>query len=229
MSSFRKNHVTSNVRPDTNKSLVPSKLQTDSTMKNFLALLTVSTIALCGTCDAFQGQGGRDRDRQGPPGGGQRGPRGGEQMMPPIIKALDTDGDGAISSAEMANAAASLATLDQNGDGVLEIGEMMPPRPERGGRGGRGGPGGPGGERGGGANGFIERVMQNDADGDGKVSLAEAPERMQGFFERLDGNNDGFLTPEELTEASRNWQGGGGGRRGGGGGEGQRPRRPGSE
>ena len=212
-------------------------------MKNLFAftLIVVSTIVMASTCEAFQGR----PNRQGPPGergggqrggpGGQRGGPGGQRGGPgamdvPIIKALDADKDGKISSQEMANAATALATLDKNGDGVLEMDEMMPPRPERGERGGRRGQGGPrGGE--GGSNGFVDRMMQNDTDGDGKVSADEAPERMQGFFDRLDSDKDGFLTKEEITEASNRWSGGGGrggGDRGGDGG-GQRPKRPASE
>ena len=61
---------------------------------------------------------------------------------PPILEALDTDGDGVISAAELANASASLAKLDKNGDGKLTPDEFMGgPRSE--GRGPRG-PRGPG-------------------------------------------------------------------------------------
>ena len=226
-------------------------------MKNFFAftLIVVSTIVMASSCEAFQGR----PDRQGPPGGGRGGPGGGQRGGPggerggfqrggpggerggpgamevPIIQALDADKDGKISAEEMQNAASALATLDKNGDGFLDHDEMMPARRERGGRGGRGGQGGPRGGEGGDSNGFVDRMMENDTDGDGKVSAAEAPERMQSFFERLDGDSDGFLTKEEITEASQRWSGGGGrGGRGGGGGRnggggGQRPTRPASE
>jgi hypothetical protein len=60
---------------------------------------------------------------------------GGKRPVPPIFAALDTDSDGAISATELANAPASLAKLDKNGDGRLTPDEFM------GGRGpGRGGP-----------------------------------------------------------------------------------------
>ena len=217
--------------------------ETSEAMKNFFAftLIVVSTIVMASSVEAFQDRPNRDgppgrergdRGGRGGPGGerGQRGgpggERGGPRMEIPIIQALDADKDGKISSEEMANAATALATLDKNGDGVLEHDEMMPARPERGGRrGGQGGGGPRGGE--GDSNGFVDRMMENDTDGDGKVSADEAPERMQGFFERLDGDKDGFLTKEEIMEASKRWQGGGGG--GGRDGGGQRPRRPGSE
>ncbi len=44
---------------------------------------------------------------------------------PPLVAALDADGDGVISAAEIANASAALLTLDKNGDGQLGPGEYM--------------------------------------------------------------------------------------------------------
>lgn len=53
------------------------------------------------------------KDGEQPKDGPQRGP------VPPLIHALDTDGDGVISADEIANAATSLLTLDRNEDGKL--------------------------------------------------------------------------------------------------------------
>ncbi len=64
-------------------------------------------------------------------GAGKGGPK------PPIFSALDSNGDGAVSSDELSNAATILGTLDRNGDGGLEPEEYRPPRPaERGSSGG---------------------------------------------------------------------------------------------
>lgn len=41
-------------------------------------------------------------------------------------------------------------------------------------------------------------LMQLDKDGDGRVSRQEAPERMSGFFDRIDTNGDGFLDRAEI-------------------------------
>ena len=71
-------------------------------------------------------------------------PERGRRPQSPIIAALDADGDGEISAAEMANAVAALKELDKNGDGKLTREEFAAPRQGRGGP-GRGGPGGPGG------------------------------------------------------------------------------------
>jgi hypothetical protein len=86
--------------------------------------------------------------RPPPPGGtNQFGFRGGKHPVPPIIAALDTDKDGELSAAEIANASAALLTLDKNGDGVLTQDEIRPRGP--GGPGGHAGPEGPGGPGGG--------------------------------------------------------------------------------
>lgn len=69
-----------------------------------------------------------------------------KRPVPPMLAALDTDKDGTISAAELANAPASLAKLDKNGDGQLTPDEFMGGPRGGEGRGPRGpkGPGGPG-------------------------------------------------------------------------------------
>jgi hypothetical protein len=78
-------------------------------------------------------------------------PEGHGRPVPPIIAALDANGDGIIDAVEISNAAAVLTKLDVNGDGNLSMDELRPTRPEggpgaRGDREHRGGPGGPGGK-----------------------------------------------------------------------------------
>lgn len=83
-----------------------------------------------------------DGERKGPPQG-ERGPRpdgpgpDGERKtfnlpIPPVIGALDANGDKTISADEIANASAALKTLDKNGDGALQKEEMRPEPPLRG-------------------------------------------------------------------------------------------------
>ena len=50
--------------------------------------------------------------------------------MPPIVVALDANGDGIIDAAEIANATAALAKLDKNGDGEISYDEALPSAPD---------------------------------------------------------------------------------------------------
>lgn len=184
-----------------------------------------------------RGEGGRrggfGRGFGGPEGGG--GP-GRMMAMFPIMQALDKDEDGTLSSEEIDNAVAALKALDKNEDGKLTMEELMPMRGE-GGFGGPGGPGGFGGPAGpgGGPEAMVARLMENDANGDGKLSQEELPERMAArMMERADEDGDGFLSKEEIEKSIPAGRGGfGRGGRGAGRAEGEgapegrrRPRRP---
>ena len=47
---------------------------------------------------------------------------------------------------------------------------------------------------------IVDRLMQSDADGDGKVSREEMGEgRFAAVFDQADANGDGFLTEEEIS------------------------------
>ena len=134
---------------------------------------------------------GQRQPRQGR-GGDKReaGPARGMRLPPsPLMRTLDTDKDGALSADEIKNAAASLKKLDKNDDGKLSGKELRPPRPPK-----RPGGGPPGGEE------FIKRFMSFDKDGDGKVSDAELPERMQRMMQFADTNKDGLLDEEEIKK-----------------------------
>lgn len=54
------------------------------------------------------------------------GPDGRMPPAPPLLRALDTNGDGIIDANEIANAPAELKTLDKNGDGQLTPDEYRP-------------------------------------------------------------------------------------------------------
>ena len=45
---------------------------------------------------------------------------------------------------------------------------------------------------------MLERIFENDKDGDGKIAKDEASERMQSRFETADTDKDGFLTKDEV-------------------------------
>jgi Ca2+-binding EF-hand superfamily protein len=74
----------------------------------------------------------------------------------------------------------------------------------------------------------VKTLMAFDANGDGKLSRSELPERFQGLFDRADLNKDGFLTPDEIrkmaaAQAPPPEPEGRGGRGGGGRGRGDGP------
>jgi Ca2+-binding EF-hand superfamily protein len=132
------------------------------------------------------------------PPGGREGGRGMFRM--PLMTALDTDGDGEISTKEIDEAPMHLRTLDANKDGKLTMEEL---RPAGGGRGPFGG--GPNGGAGGGAGGeeMVNRLMEYDTDKDGKLKAEDLPERMRAIVTRADANKDGVVTRDELAAMSR--------------------------
>lgn len=221
--------------------------------KPMIATLAVAlTVGLTLTSVAQPPERGRRGDGEGPPPG--RGDRAGQMRermgAHPLVVALDTDGDGELSADEIANAAAALKKLDRNEDGKIDRREMLGGMRGPGGPGGPAGPGGPGaGRRPGGAGpggrqrdpaAMVERMMQRDKNDDGFLAGDEIPERMEAMLVRLDTDEDGKLSREELEamagRAGREGGGPGGARRGrrggpGGGPDGPpngntRPRRP---
>ena len=198
---------------------------------------------------------GRERGpRDGAPG--ERGPRDGERgprdrgpggrgnfmMMLPIFVVLDVNKDGEISKEEMDNATASLKKLDKDKDGKLSQEELRPDFGNFGRRDGdRRGPGGGfgggfGRRDGDGGGDFVERMMANDKNKDGKITKDELPERMQRMFDNIDTNKDKALDKAELTKTAEQFnarfrsRGGDRGDRGGDRGrrnsDGDRPKRP---
>lgn len=104
-----------------------------------------------------------------------------------VLKALDTDGDGKLSAAEIAASNKSLLTLDTNGDGQITNDELSS-RPENAGAS---------------AEDLVKQLMAFDKNGDGVLTPDELPARMQSLFERADANKDGKLTPDEIRAMAR--------------------------
>jgi polyisoprenoid-binding protein YceI len=100
---------------------------------------------------------------------------------------------------------------------VLVGGTSIPGASATAGAGPAGGPGGGGpGGGGGGGRGFgdpAEFFKQQDADGDGKLSGDEIPERMRDSLETIDTDGDGSVSQAEFEERMRQFRE----RRGGGG------------
>ena len=87
--------------------------------------------------------------------------------MFPIMKALDSDGNGELSTKEIENAVAALKSLDKDQNGTLTVEEMMPDMSQMRGGFGQGGPGrpGPGAQRGGQNRQPQRPEMDDDDDG----------------------------------------------------------------
>jgi Ca2+-binding EF-hand superfamily protein len=100
-----------------------------------------------------------------------------------LIKALDTNQDGALSADEIANAPKSLLLLDQNQDGKISGEEFHPTlRPLQ----------SP-------TAATTERLLEFDKNKDGSLTKQELPERLHGMLAQADTDKDGILTKAELT------------------------------
>ena len=97
----------------------------------------------------------------------------------PILATLDLNHDGELSASEIAAAAASLQLLDLDHDGTLtarEIAVHQMTVEER-----------------------VHHMLDEfDGDKDGRIARAEAPERMQAEFDKIDKDGDGYLSADEL-------------------------------
>jgi Ca2+-binding EF-hand superfamily protein len=131
---------------------------------------------------------GRADDENGRGDGrfGRGGPGGFFRRPNPMFQAIDANSDGEISETELKRAVTALKKLDADSDGKITLEEASP----------QGGPGGPFGD----ANAMIDRWMENDANGDGKLQVDEVPERMAWMLQGADQNNDQAVDRAELEQ-----------------------------
>ena len=127
-------------------------------------------------------------------------PQAGDKRPAPFVQ-LDTDKDGNISRAEWdAPRLAALKAMDPDADGVVTLAEMKAEAVAR--------------ATARAEAGAERRFARLDADGDGRVTAAEAmmarpegPHKARGhggdLFARLDADKDGTLTTQELDAARK--------------------------
>jgi hypothetical protein len=148
-----------------------------------------------------QGGGGGGPRGGGPPGqgggpggqaGGPRGPQPGDGPRQPWIvvhaEEIDLDEDKIISRDEIVGEATkAFAGYDTSGDGKLSQSEL----------------GGRGGSRSA-MGGFLKgHSKEIDRDGDGVLTRTEAIGNAERMFAKMDSNDDGKITPEEMSAARR--------------------------
>jgi glycyl-tRNA synthetase beta subunit len=113
-----------------------------------------------------------------------------------MIEHFDKNGDGKLQVSELPERMQKfLGKADADKDGVLTVAELTAARDAfhakfEGHRGDFGKKLDP-----------AEMVKKFDKNGDGKLQLAELPERMQQFMAKADSDSDGSLTVAELTAA----------------------------
>jgi len=158
-------------------------------------------------------------------GGGNKSDRPSSQSdrpgsgLPLFVKVLDSNNDGMLSKDELARATEAFADLDFNGDGRLDMLELIgrnsnlnrpgtgrPPGQRPSGRTQRpNGAGQPnaGSPRTGAARAaqFAPLLQRFDTNKDGKVSRDEAPEKMKARFGQMDTNNNNFVDAKEFAAA----------------------------
>jgi len=125
--------------------------------------------------------------------GGDHGAR-----MEQRFQEMDADKDGKVTAAEMqAGHAARFAATDANGDGKLSVEEMDDARKAQ----------------------RLERLQRMvvwlDTDGDGMLSAAEYDPRKGRMMARMDENDDGALSMEEMRDAGKRFHHRFGGQQGG--------------
>ena len=137
--------------------------------------------------------------------GGRATTRRTEGAPDPLMAALDSNRDGALSAAELDQAPAALRSLDTNKDGRLSAAELgrptnttQPsannpgPQPRNRQRTGQGN-----------ASGVAATLRGFDTNGDGKLTKNEVPARMQRIFDRADSNRDDVLDQQEIERFTR--------------------------
>ncbi len=116
-----------------------------------------------------------------------------------MFAAIDTDGDGIISSKELRNGMKALKALDTDKDGNITRAEAAAGAVAQAPAGGLNAlPAG--------AAQAVDAIMKNDKNGDGKLTRDELPPDQARNMQDVDANADGSLTRDELMAAAQRMQ-----------------------
>jgi Ca2+-binding EF-hand superfamily protein len=121
-----------------------------------------------------------------PVGAAAAGPNG-------LFAALDTDGDGIISRAELRKAVVSLRKLDADNDGAITLAEC----------GGGAVAAGGAAIAGNGPNEWMDRIMAKDKNGDGRLTPEELNVGEMQMLQGADLNSDGAIDRQELAQMGK--------------------------
>jgi hypothetical protein len=107
-----------------------------------------------------------------------------------LFRERDANKDGKLAADEQNGLPEPVRTADANGDGAIDLRELLDAMKRATGRSGSA-------ERPGGRPDPAERFKRMDRDGDGKITKSEVPPQMQQHWERMDANGDGELDQQE--------------------------------
>ncbi|MGM0494653.1 MAG: EF-hand domain-containing protein [Armatimonadota bacterium] len=115
-----------------------------------------------------------------------------------LLEQHDANGDGLLQRSEIPEGFRErIMALDANGDGAVSREELRAAMPQRQRR--------PEGEVVSPEERRARMIARLDADGDGRVTIDELPERLRERFSGADANGDGVLSVEELQQARETW------------------------
>ena len=134
----------------------------------------------------------------GPPRGNLDGPPAHANSSNAMFDLIDVDGDGAITARELRKAVAALKQLDVDRDGKITR-EEAASGPSAGTHGGAD-------ALGGNPSAMIDQVMENDKNGDGKLTKDELPRHMAQMLGGADTNGDNAVDRAELVAAMQTAQ-----------------------